>query len=480
MDLSTLNPASLLPELILAGGGLLVLLANALGGRRADGWLSPLSALAVLAALAFCLFPVTREPGYFGSVLSDPLAYVGRTTVLAALLLLLLGGASYLCQRALPRAETLALTLFGATGMLALASAGDLITLFLAIEVLSLSLYALAGLLGQRTESRHAALTYFLTGSFASAFLLFGLTLLYGAAGTLNLAELGLGIARGGGGAQWIALGGIVLSMTGFLFKVGAVPFHSWLPDVYTGSPSWVTAFMSTGAKAAAFAGFGRLLLALAPQSTAWAPLLGICAALTMLVGNFSALGQVNVKRMLAFSSVAHAGYLLLGLLATGYAGESLEAVLFYLLPYGLLNVPLFLIAARVSRAGGGLYHIDDYKGLAKRDPLLAGLLAVLLLGLAGIPPLAGFMGKLLVFSAAVRAGQTGLAVLGILTSVVAVYYYLRLVVFAYFHEPAPALAERLECDRGLTLAAGLAALGVLVLGVWPGLWLELTRGIGL
>jgi len=478
MDLASLNPASLLPEMILAGTGLLVLSANAVGRSRADRLLPALAGLGTLAGLFFSLFPVTREAGYFGSVVSDPLAVAGRTGVLAALLLLLLGGGAYLRTRALPRAETLALACFSAVGMLALASAGDLITVFLAVETLSLSLYALAGLLGQRAESRGAALTYFLTGSFASAFLLFGMALLFAASGGLEIAGLGLGVARGGPGAEWIAWGGTVLLMAGFLFKVGAVPFHNWVPEVYGGSPSWVSAWMSTGAKVAAFAGFGRLVLALAPQSEAWAPVLGVAAAATMVLGNFSALAQTNVKRMLAFSAVAHAGYLLLGLLAVGHAGESLESVLFYLLPYALLNVPLFLIAAHVSRSGGGRYHLDDYKGLARRSPLLAVLLATLLLGLAGIPPLAGFLGKLFVFSAAIRAGQTPLAVLGVLTSVVGVYYYLRLVVLAWFHEPHD--TAPLECDRGLTLASGLAALAVLVLGVWPDLWLRVTQGIGL
>lgn len=478
MDLSSLNPVSLLPEMILAATGLLMLVVNAIWRGRADGSLPLLAGLGALMGLVFSLFPLTRESGYFGSVVSDPLAVAGRTGVLAALLLLLLGGGSYLRRRALPLAETLGLACFSAVGMLALASAGDLITVFLAVETLSLALYALAGLLGQRAESRGAALTYFLTGSFASAFLLFGMALLFAASGGLEIAGLGAGVARSGGGAEWIALGGTVMIMTGFLFKVGAVPFHSWVPEVYGSSPTWVSAWMSTGAKVAAFAGFGRLLLALAPQSEAWAPVLGVTAAATMVLGNFSALAQTNVKRMLAFSAVAHAGYLLLGLLAVGHAGESLEAVLFYLLPYALLNVPLFLIAAHVSRAGGGRYQLDDYKGLARRAPLLAALLATLLLGLAGIPPLAGFLGKLFVFSAAIRAGQMPLAVLGILTSVVGVYYYLRLVVLSYFHDSKD--STPLECDRGLTLASGLAALGVLVLGVWPELWLRVTQGIGL
>lgn len=478
MDFSGLNVASLAPELILSGGGLLVMALHAAFRGRQDRSLLWVALAAVVLALAFCLNPLTREPGYFGSALSDPLAFAGRITVLASLLLLLPGGAAYARQRALPQAEYLALSLFAATGMMALAGAGDLIVLFLSVEVLSISLYCLAGLMGERESSRHAALTYFLAGSFASGFLLFGMALLAGSAGTLNVADLGKGLAQtSGSGAGYVALGGIVLMLAGLLFKVGAVPFHSWVAEVYTGSPTVVTAFMSTAAKAAAFAGFGRVLLPLGGVAEAWVPLLGVSAAATMLLGNFTALAQHNFKRMLAFSSVAHAGYLLLGLMAVGSAPESLEAVLFYLLPYVLANAALFLLAAHISRAGGGAYHLDDYKGLARRNPWLAGLLAVLLLGLAGMPPLAGFMGKFMVFSAAVRAGHTGLAVLGILTSVVAVYTYLRPVVYAWFHDPEQ--PEALPLCGGLAFATWLGSAGLLILGLWPRLWLDLCVGIG-
>jgi NADH-quinone oxidoreductase subunit N len=219
------------------------------------------------------------------------------------------------------------------------------------------------------------------------------------------------------------------------------------------------------------------VLLALGSVSEAWVPLVGICAGATMILGNFTALVQGNFKRMLAFSSVAHAGYLLLGLMAVGAAGESLEAVIFYLLPYVLANAALFLVAAKVSQAGSGNYKLDDYKGLARRNPWLAGLLALLLLGLAGMPPLAGFMGKFMVFSAAVRAGHTGLAVLGILTSVVAVFTYLRPVVYAWFHEPEESGA--LSLDGGLAFVVWVAGAGLLLLGLWPRLWLDLCAGIG-
>jgi len=479
MDFSGLNVASLAPELLVAGGGLLVMALHALFRGRHDDALVWVAIVSIGAALAFSLNPLTRQPGYFGLALGDPLAFAGRITVLASLLLLLPGGAAYACSRALPQAEYLSLSLFAATGMMALASAGDLVVLFLAVEVLSISLYCLAGVMGEREGSRHAALTYFLAGSFASGFLLFGMALLGGTAGTTSLAGMASGLARASGsGAQWVALGGVVLMLAGLLFKVGAVPFHSWVAEVYSGSPTVVTAFMSTAAKAAAFAGFGRVLLTLGGLSEGWVPLLGISAGATMVLGNFSALAQLNFKRMLAFSSVAHAGYLLLGLMAVGSAGESLEAVIFYLLPYVLANAALFLVAARVSQAGGGCYQLSDYKGLARRSPWLAGLLALLLLGLAGMPPLAGFMGKFMVFSAAVRAGHTGLAVLGILTSVVAVFTYLRPVVYAWFHEPEQG-GEVLRLDGGLLFATWVASLGLLVLGLWPRLWLDVCTGIG-
>ncbi len=300
MDFSGLNVAALLPELLVSGGGLLVMALHAAFRGRQDRQLVWVSLASVVAALAFCLNPLTVEPGYFGSALSDPMAFAGRITVLAALVLLLPGGVAYARSRNLPQAEYLSLSLFAATGMMALASAGDLIVLFLAVEVLSISLYCLAGLMGERESSRQAALTYFLAGSFASGFLLFGMALLSGSAGTLDIAALGTGLARvSGTGTQWVALGGVVLMIAGLLFKVGAVPFHSWVAEVYSGSPTVVTAFMSTAAKAAAFAGFGRVLLALGSVSEAWVPLVGICAGATMILGNFTALVQGNFKRML-------------------------------------------------------------------------------------------------------------------------------------------------------------------------------------
>jgi NADH-quinone oxidoreductase subunit N len=470
MDLNGLNVLSLLPELVLAGGGLLVMLVDGFRKGRDCPGLRWLALITVLVAGAFCLNPAFEGSGYFGAVQADAFAQAARFVILLVLALLLLGSDRYLRQRELPRAETLALMLFASTGMLALASAGDLIILFLGIEIMSISLYCLAGILAVRAASREAALKYFLTGSFASGFLLFGMALLYGATGTTQLAAMAPLVQD-----NWIATGGAVLMLVGFLFKVGAVPFHAWAPDVYTGSPTLVTAFMSTAAKAAAFAAFGRAFLPLTGLAHHWVLLVGISAALTMVLGNLTALVQTNVKRMLAYSSVAHAGYMLLGMMAMGSDPQAMQSVIFYLLPYGLVNVALFMLAAQISHAGSGTYALDDYKGLARRSPLVAFLLAVFVFTLAGIPPTAGFIGKFYLFSSAVKAGYTALAVLGVLTSVVSVFYYLRLLVLAWFHEPSD--EKRIAFGSSLLITASLAAFGLLLIGVWPSLWLDLCTG---
>ncbi len=476
MDWMQMNLPGLMPEFLLAGGGLLLLLVGAFS--RAESQLPRLVALLItLVALGVSLHPLgSGGPAMAGSASLDALSTAARLVVLIVLLMLQVAADGAIRRRHLPQTEYHGLSLFAAAGMLALASAGDLVTLFLGIEVLSLALYGMAGLLAGRLSGREAAIKYFITGSFASALLLFGMALLFAASGTLRFAGLSQGLAQSG--MDPAAAGGLVLVLAGLLFKVGAVPFHQWVPDVYQGSSAPVTAFMSTAAKAAAFAGFGRLLIAgLEGQQAWWMLLLAVAAALTMVVGNLIALPQDNVKRMLGWSAVAHAGYLTLGL--TVATGEGLQAVLFYLLPYALANVSLFLLAAEVTREGGGSYHIEEVRGLGRRHPWVAVLLTVFLLSLAGIPPLAGFLGKFWLFSSAVELRYTGLAVLGILASVLSVYYYLRVVVFAWFRDSEQEI-QTLPFDRGLLVTASLAGIALLVLGIWPGLWLELCGSITL
>ena len=476
MDWMQLNLAGMLPEILLAGGGLLLLLVGAL---TSEGSPIPrfVALLATLAAMVLTVYPLGIEgQAMSGSASLDALSTAARMVVLIVLVMLQLAADGAIRRRKLPLTEYHGLALFAASGMLALASAGDLVTMFLGIEVLSLALYGMAGLLAGRLSGREAAIKYFITGSFASALLLFGMALLFTASGSLDFQDLSQNLARSGMDAA--AAGGLVLVLAGLLFKVGAVPFHQWVPDVYQGSPAPVTAFMSTAAKAAAFAGFGRLLLVgLELQHGWWMYLLAIAAALTMLVGNLIALPQNNVKRMLTWSAVAHAGYLSLGLVAA--RGEGLQAVMFYLLPYALANVCLFLLAAEVTREAGGGYSIEDYRGLGKRHPMVAVLFTVFLLSLAGIPPLAGFLGKFWVFSAAVEMRYTGLAVLGVLASVLSVYYYLRVVVYAWFRDTEHEV-KVLPLDRVLLSTATVASLLLLILGIWPGWWMQLCGSIAL
>ena len=476
---SSFNTLSLLPEIVLALAGLLILMVNAFSHDRARASYRWIAGLGSLVALLLCFQPLATGDAFMGTAVMDGLALAGSAVVLVVLLLLVIGGEDYLRTRRVPLAEYHSLSLFAAVGMLALCSAGDLVVVFLGIEILSISLYCMAALLNEREGSREAALKYFLTGSFASGFLLFGMALIFGYTGSTSLTVIGESLQRLDTN-NWMLIGGILLMLVGFLFKVSAVPFHNWAPDVYEGSPTVVTVFMSTAAKAAAFTGFARVFVpALGEASASWVPMLAFCAGLTMLVGNFTALVQTSFKRMLAWSGVAHAGYLLLGIMAAGDNALHVRSVLFYLLPYALINGVLFLLGAAITRQRGGEYDLDDFKGLAADQPWLAILMTVCLLALAGIPPTAGFVGKFYLFMGAVETGHVSLAVLGLLTSVVSVYFYLRVVVFAWFHRSPSGKPAFTRPDGGLMFVTTVASGLLLALGIWPNLWLFMTQNIG-
>lgn len=473
-----MNLISLLPAILLASAGLLILLVNAFTHDRAAGSYRWLALLATVGALVLCFQPLATGSAFNGTAMVDGLALAGSAIILIVLLLLLIGGESYLKSRAVPQAEYHSLSLFAAVGMLALCSAGDLVVVFLGIEILSISLYCMAALLNEREGNREAALKYFLSGSFASGFLLFGMALVFGYTGSTSLADINTALQTLDP-ENWMLVGGILLMLTGFLFKVSAVPFHNWAPDVYDGSATIVTAFMSTAAKAAAFTGFVRVFVpGLGHSAPSWVPVLAFCAGLTMVVGNFSALVQTSFKRMLAYSGIAHAGYLLLGVLAAGTDAHHARSVLFYLLPYVLINGVLFLVGAAISRQRSNSYDLEDFKGLAADQPWLAILLTVCLLALAGIPPTAGFLGKFYLFMGAVESGYVPLAVLGLLTSVVSVYFYLRVVVYAWFHKSPAGSPAFVTPDGGLMLVTTAASALLLVLGLWPNLWLYMTQNI--
>jgi len=375
----------------------------------------------------------------------------------------------YVRRTRIDHAEYYALLLCATLGMVLMAASNDLIMVFLGLELMSLSLYVLVGFRRNLLESNEAALKYFLLGAFASGFFLYGIALLYGATGTTNLGRMAEFLAASPLRSSPLLLVGGLLLLTGFLFKVAAVPFHMWTPDAYEGAPTSVTAFMSVGAKAAAFAALARFgLRVLGGMPAEWVPVLGAVAMLTMTVGNVSALFQNNLKRMLAYSSIAHAGYVLVALAAGGPDGAS--AALFYLAVYSFMNLGAFGVLTLLGRGAQERVLMADVAGLGFRRPFVAVALAVFMISLGGIPPTAGFMGKVYVFGTALKAGLLPLVVVGVLNSVVSVFYYLRVTVAMYMQEPQGEPTE-ITWTAPAALALGLSLALTLWWGVQAG-WL--------
>jgi NADH-quinone oxidoreductase subunit N len=466
--------APILPELVLAGVAMLILLVDAARPSRGGRAMAVVAFLGILGAAAVVLrqwqVPAADDLTVLGGMVAvDRFALFFRLVILGCAALGILLGAHYLERTGEGRGEYYALLLFATAGMTLLASAADLIVVFLALEILSLSLYVLAGFSWRRLASQEASLKYFLLGAFSSAFFLYGIALAYGAAGTTSLG--GIADALSGPGrstALALAAGGLLI--VGFSFKVAAVPFHMWTPDVYQGAPSPVTGFMAAGTKVAGFAALIRVTtVSLGPVSWELLPALVAVSALTMVVGSILAIAQDDVKRMLAYSSIAHAGFVLVGVAAANQEGVS--GSMFYLVAYAAMIIGSFAVVIVVSRTGEGRTSLRSYRGLARRNPVLGALLALFLLSLAGIPPTAGFIAKVLVFEAAVRAGLEGLVVVAVLASVVAAFFYIRLIVLAYMEDPEE--VERVPAEPAPGVALGVAAALTLVLGILPGLLLD-------
>lgn len=468
-----------LPALIVALTGMAVLLATAFGGRdRSAGAGASLSVLGLLAALASVgMLAGGRGAGAAtgGVYVADAFALFFHVLILGIALVVVLLSPGYLRATRLPAGEYYALLQFCVVGMLGLVSCKELVSLFVALEIMSVSLYAMAGLDRARPESQESAMKYFITGAFSSAFLLYGIALLYGVSGSTTMDRIAAAVsARAAGEAALLPLLGVGLLLVGFGFKVASVPFHSWAPDVYEGAPTTVTALMAAGVKAAAFGGLLRVLMQAVPALAAdWRPAVAVLALLTMVVGNLGALAQSNVKRMLAFSSVAHAGYLLTAVVAA--PGPGSEAILFYLVGYAAVNLGGFGAMAALARDGREPLSLTDLAGLSQRRPALAAAVTVYLVSLAGVPVSAGFVGKFYLFSAAVNAGWISLAVVGVLASVVSAYYYLRVVVAMYMREP---VGDDMWGPVGALPAAGLAVsvAVVITLGVYPAPVLDWAR----
>ncbi|MEP7358812.1 MAG: NADH-quinone oxidoreductase subunit N [Anaerolineales bacterium] len=463
---------ALLPILILAGYGCVLMLVDLFipdDRKRWTAWLAFLGLALSAGGMAF--WPSGGQIIAFnGMLIADGYSVFLNLIFLASAGLTVLIALNYLPRHGLDRGEFYFLLLFTVTGMMLMAQAADLIIVFLALELLSIPLYILSAFARPRAASEEAGLKYFLLGAFASAFLVYGIALVYGATGTTNLSQVFESVASGRAAGPLLAVGsGLVL--VGLGFKVAAVPFHMWTPDVYDGAPSVVTAFMSVGAKAGGFAALLRVFLVAFPGlATEWVVVAAIISALTMTLGNFAAIAQSNIKRMLAYSSIAHAGYILMGLVAASSPNSTLRtfsigACLFYLLAYAVTNLGTWAVVMAVERAEGQGLSLADYSGLAARRPGLALAMAIFMLSLTGLPPTVGFVAKFYVFRATLDAGYLWLALIGVITSLVSAYYYLRIVVNMYMRE-----GEGLALSRPvLNLAVGATALATFIFGILPG-----------
>lgn len=466
--MTTLDWHPAIPALMLTIAAMGSLLAQAFmpRGQAAPGAAFSLAGLG--AALVAVYLLAARGGGDMGGTyVLDAFSLFLHALIIGVGLLVVLLSPGYLRATGIDRGEYYALLLFSLVGMLGLVSCRELVSLFVSLEVMSVALYALAGLHRDRMESQEASLKYFITGAFSSGFFLYGIALLYGASGSTSLPAVAAALRTPSPAVAALATVGTGLLLVGFGFKIASVPFHMWAPDVYEGAPTTVTALMSAGVKAAAFGAllrvFGEALPALAAN---WQPAVAALAVVTMVIGNLAALAQSNLKRMLAYSSVAHAGYLLAAVVAA--PGIGVEAVLFYLVAYAAVNLGGFGALAALARQGREPLSLDDVAGLAARRPALAAALTVYLISLTGVPVSAGFVGKFFLFRAAVNAGWTSLAVVGVLMSVVSAYYYLRVVVAMYMREPLGEDAWA-PVPPAAGLALGLSAALVLLLGIHPG-----------
>jgi len=461
-----------LPEIFLATAGFVVLLLGVSMGRRGIRPLSLLgiSSLAVTGLLVWLVArPIDGTATILGGMLVvDSLAVFFKLLVLAAGVMTIMMSAGFLERSGYGGGEYVSLILFATVGMFVMASGANLASLYVGLELMALSVYVLVGYFKLETKSNEGAVKYFVLGAASSAVLLYGISLVYGALGTLDLAAIRSTLTAVPTTNPMLALGMLLVGF-GMLFKVAAVPFHVWTPDAYEGAPTPVTAFISVAPKAAAFAMFMRLFLgAFAPGVDQWRVVVWVAAAATMIFGNVAALTQDNVKRMLAYSSIAHAGYALMGIVAANAMGA--WALLLYMVVYAFMNLGAFGFVILLESKGYAGEMIGDYAGLSRRHPGAALGMLIFMLALAGIPPTAGFMGKLYLFAAAVEGGYVVLTVIAVLMSAVSLYYYFRIVVQMYLRdgeEEGAAPAELLR-DRWTEVAIAVCAIVTMVVGIFP------------
>lgn len=472
MDLSILNVAAkdfqwLGPEVVLTVGALTVLLVGAFvraGGATVS---SVLTLIASIIGLYFSKGLWGANVNLFsGLYVIDPFGTFFKVVILLILALVTIVSRRYMLREGQPAGEYYALMALGALGMMCMVSSNHFVTIFIGLEVMSLCIYILCGLFREQVRSVEASLKYFLLGAFATTFLLYGMALVYGSTGLLDVTQLGAFVQAGAFNATPMFLMGMAFLIVGFGFKIASVPFHMWTPDVYEGAPTSITAFMATGVKLAAFAAFLRVFYtgfySFIPE---WSAVLWFLAVLTMTAGNIMALVQSNLKRLLAYSSIAHAGYILVAFVT----GDKLlsSSILFYLVAYAFMNIGAFTVIILLGRKGEENEDIESYAGLAVRHPFIALCMSIFLLSLTGIPPLAGFMGKFYVFSAAVKSHFYWLAIIGVLNSAIAAFYYLRVLMYMYFRDPMKDIG-RVDMAAGYIVVMLISVAALLYIGIFP------------
>lgn len=477
--LTELNLNAVLPALAMVIAAAVVMLLDILNrkGKTPTLALLPWVALiSVLATAGVSIWLLSQPVSSFqGMAISDERAQALNLVVLTGAALAILLSVRYIPAVNRQTGEYYTLILLVSAGMMMMGAATDLMVVFLALETFSLGLYILAGLNRDNRRSNEAAMKYFLLGAFASAFFVYGAAFVYGATGSTRFDLIAMRLFDGQADVAVLAIG-VTMLIAGFGFKVSLAPFHMWTPDVYQGSPTPVTAFMSIGTKAAAFAAFYRFFAtALPTEQPTWGMALGILAVLTMTLGNLVALRQSSLKRLLAYSSIAHAGYLLVGLATATPAG--IDAALYYLIAYAFMNMGAFAVVILLERQGEMDADGNRLKGLAKRHPQVALLMSVFMFSLAGVPPFAGFFAKFFVFAAAVQGGYSWLAAVAMLNSAIGAWYYLRIIVDMYFAEPSD--ETRIEAQQAsipVAMTLGIAAVFTVALGVLPWLWTGLVQ----
>ena len=462
----------ILPELVLTAGSLLVLVADVLLPRRSGTALAWITLL-VLGATTAALVPFvdTHVEVARGLIAVDRFALFFKIVFLAAAALTVLMSIRYLEIEGASPGEYYFLILCATLGMMIMAGGIDLITIFIGLETMAIAFYILAGFIKPSQRSNEAAVKYFLLGAFSLGVLLYGMSLMYGLSGSTNLRTIATTLAGQEGDSRLVLA--VILLVAGVGFKIAAVPFHMWAPDVYEGAPTPITAFLSVGSKAASFAMLLRIFVEGLPSMSAdWRLLFEVLSIVTMTVGNIAALTQTNLKRMLAYSSIAHAGYMLMGVVAGTPRGVS--AMLIYLLIYALMQLGAFAVIIMMRRADVGGDELKDFSGLSFRNPMAAFAMLVFMLSLGGIPPTAGFMGKFWLFGAAIDAGYVWLAVIGVLNSAISLYYYVRIVVFMYLKRET--IGSEPTFSTPLAIVVGVTVAATIVLGVYPRLLFEVAE----